>query len=302
MLGILGPTAVGKSAIAHEVARALGGEIIVADPFQRYRGLEVAADSPGPGEFNEVPYHFVGDLDLSEGSTAGEFGARAHGVIDDVIARGRTPIVTGGTGLYVRAAVAELGFPAAVDAAKRAEAEQMVTMDLEGAVERLRELDPRAADRIDARNPRRVARALELALGGVTDRPLDRLWDGSTRRPTRLYALARSTATLDERIEVRVEREIHDGLVAELRAVLARPDRHRAVDQIIGIREVIALDAGDLAPDDLGPALAARTRKLARRQRTWLRRQPGLRLIDLEGCHSDEAVDQITSQWGDHPL
>ena len=303
MLAILGPTAVGKSAIAHDVAVRLDAEIVVADPFQRYRGLAVAADAPGARAMAEVPYHFVGDLDRSEGSTAGEYGADAHRVIDEVRSRGRVPIVTGGTGLYVRAALCDMGFPEKVDAAARAEAERLVDLDLEGAVARLRELDVETAARIDRRNPRRVSRALELALSGApTDRPTERLWDGSTRLETRLYSLVRAVPALDERIFVRVERELRDGLVDEIRLHLARADRHRAVDQIIGVREVAAMDRGEIHADALPAALAARTRKLARRQRSWLRRQPQLCELDLDDVPADQVVARIVNEWRNDSL
>ena len=112
MLALAGPTAAGKSALAHAAARALGAEIVVADPFQRYRGLEIAADSPRPPALAEVRHHCVGDLDLTDRSTAAGFARRAHAAIDACAAAGRPAVVSGGTGLYLRAALADLGFPA----------------------------------------------------------------------------------------------------------------------------------------------------------------------------------------------
>jgi tRNA dimethylallyltransferase len=299
VLAVFGPTAVGKSELVHETARAIGGEVVVADPFQRYRGLEVAADAPSAHERAEVPYHFVGDLDLAEGSSAGEYGALAHAEIDAVGARGRVPIVAGGTGLYLRAAIAQLAFPKEVPTAVRAAAEAQVAEDPDGARARLRELDPVASGRVDVRNPRRLARALELALAGMPegDRPVDRLWTATTRRPTLLVAVLRPREVLDARIAARVDRELADGLIAEIEAVLARGDRHRAVDQIIGVREVTAMRAGTLAADDLAAALAARTRRLARRQLAWLRRLPGVRTIELGEEPANAALPRLLGWW-----
>ncbi len=129
MLALFGPTAAGKSTLAHAAARELDAEIVVADPFQRYRGLEIAADAPSAHQRAEVPYHFVGDLALAESSSAGAFGRSAHATIDAIHARGRIAIVTGGTALYLRAALTDLGFPPPVAAATRAWAEALVATD-----------------------------------------------------------------------------------------------------------------------------------------------------------------------------
>src|SRR5262249_45028330 len=166
VLALVGPTAVGKSALAHAAALALGGEVVVADPFQRYRGLEIAADSPRAPELAAVPHHAVGDLDLTEASTAASFAAVAQPAIDGAVAAGRVPIVTGGTGLYLRAAVADLRFPDPAHPLLRNWAERLAREDPQAALAELRARDPERADRIDAANPRRVARALEIAAGG----------------------------------------------------------------------------------------------------------------------------------------
>lgn len=298
VLALFGPTAVGKSELVHAAAATIGGEIVVADPFQRYRGLETASDAPSAAERNEVVHHFVGDLALHEGSSAGEYARLAHAAVDDVLARGRTPIVAGGTGLYLRAAIADLGFPDEASAATRAWAEGMVAEDPEGAAEWLRRLDPDAATRVDTRNPRRLSRALEIARSGhVADRPTDRLWVDATRRPTLLVALVRPREVLDERIARRVDRELADGLVREIEEVLERSDRHRAVDQIIGVREVLAMRAGSLRPEALPAALAARTRRLARRQLSWLRRLPSVRVLDLGEGPARDALPEVLAWW-----
>ncbi len=298
VLALLGPTASGKSAVAHAVALALGGEIVVADPFQRYRGLEIAADSPRPRELGEVAHHCVGDLDLSERSTAASFAARAHAAIDDILARGRVPVVSGGTGLYVRAALADLEFPPEPDEATRADAEERARADLAGAVAELSRLDPERAAAVDPANARRVARALSLATaaGGPVARG-DRLWAESTRHPTLVIALDRPRDVLDRRIAQRVRRELDDGLVAELEAALERDDLAREPAQIIGMREVAAMRAGELDRADLPERLAARTRRLARKQLTWLRKTPGLVPVDLGTGDPEDAVARIVDLW-----
>lgn len=294
---VAGPTASGKSALAHSAARALGGEIVVADPFQRYRGLEIAADSPRAAEMAEVPYHAVGDLALTERSTAAGFARLAHRAIDDALARGRVPVVSGGTGLYVRAAIAELGFPEDAAPELRTWAEELVRADPVAALAELRARDPLAAERVDAANPRRLARALEIAAGPGGGGPGDALWSQATRHPTLVIGLVRPREELDRRIAARVERELADGLVAELTAAMATPGASREALQVIGAREVAAVAVGALSPADLPDRLAARTRRLARKQLTWLRKTPGVVPLDIGDRPAEAALPRLLSLW-----
>lgn len=305
VLALLGPTASGKSAAAHAVALALGGEIIVADPFQRYRGLEIAADSPRGSTRDAVPHHCVGDLRLDERSTAAQFAKRAHEAIDSVVERGAVPIVSGGTGLYVRAALAELSFPDEPTAPQRDAAELLARQDLAAALAELRRLDPGRAASVDPHNARRVARALAVAtaVGGLAAPPTaaaaraGELWSDATRRPTLTVALSRPREELDRRITERVARELDDGLVAEIEAALDTPGLAREPAQIIGMREVAAVRAGELERTDLPERLAARTRRLARKQLTWLRKTPGLVVLDLGTRPAEDAAAEIVALW-----
>jgi tRNA dimethylallyltransferase len=297
ILALFGPTAAGKSVLAHLAARSFGGEIVVADPFQRYRGLEIAADSPTARERSEVAYHFVGDLDLADASSAGSYARAAHRTVDDILARGRVPIVAGGTGLYLRAALADLGFPAEVPDEVRREVERLVDSDRDRALAELRTLAPEAAERIDTRNPRRVARALELARAGATQASGDRLWTGLTRHPTCLVGVVRPRSTLDRLIALRVRRELDDGLVAELEAAFATPGASRSARQIIGARELEAVRDGTLDPSALPEALAARTRRLARAQLIWLQKTPGVVELDLGDASAETALPRLLSLW-----
>ncbi len=202
-------------------------------------------------------------------------------MIDEILARGRRPIVAGGTGLYLRAALGELDFPPPIAESTRQDVERLVQDDLAGAVAELHRLRPDEAERIDLRNPRRVARSLELARAGA-DRPrTDRLWTATTRRPTTLIGVIRPRPALDRLIGARVRRELDDGLVDELARALDTPGLSRTAGQIIGMREVAELRAGAIPARDLPELLAARTRRLARAQLTWLRKTPGALTLDL---------------------
>ena len=296
MLALFGPTASGKSAIAHALARDLGGEVVVADPFQRYRGLEIAADSPREAERAEVPYHLAGDLTLAEDSTAGAYGAAAHAAIDDIIARGRVPVVAGGTGLYLRAALCELAMRPPPPDEVRAWAEALA-QDPPAALAELEGRDPRAAAALaDPSNPRRLARALERTATG-DDGAGDDIWAAPYRLGTLLVLVDRPREVVAQLIARRVRRELDEGLRAELEAAIATHGLARGPGQVIGMAEVRAILAGEMPGEALEDALCARTRRLARMQRTWMRRmQPDL-LIDLGDSPATDAVPQIAALW-----
>jgi tRNA dimethylallyltransferase len=297
VLAVFGPTAAGKSALAHAAARELGGEVVVADPFQRYRGLEIAADAPRAPERAEVPYHAVGDLAPSESSSAGGYAAIAHTAIDGALARGRVPVVAGGTGLYLRAALADLEFPSPAPAQVAGWAEDLVARDLPGAADALRARDPAAAARVDLANPRRLARALAIAAGGApASGAADRLWASATRHPTLIVGVVRPRPVLDALIARRVRRELEDGLVAELDAAL-EGGLSREAAQVIGVREVLALRAGELDASELPDRLAARTRRLARRQLAWMAKTPGVVPLELGDRPAEEALPELLRLW-----
>lgn len=295
MLALFGPTATGKSAIAHALARELGGEVVVADPFQRYRGLEIAADSPRDDARAQVAYHLAGDLDLTEDSTAGSYAEAAHGAIDGILARGGVPVVAGGTGLYLRAALCELDMRPPPSAEVRAWAEALA-LDPAAALAELESRDPVAAAAVDPANPRRVARALERAAMGDAGAGQD-IWAAPVRRPTLLVVVDRPRDVLREMIALRVRRELEEGLQGELEAALATPGLARGPGQVIGMAEVRAIAEGEMPPDALEDALCARTRRLARMQRTWMRRMDADVVIDLGDRPATDAVPSIAALW-----
>lgn len=297
VLAIFGPTATGKSALAHALARQLDGEIVVCDPFQRYRGLRIAADGPRDDERAAVAYHLVDDLTLDRGSSAADFAHRAHGCIDDILDRGRVPIVAGGTGLYILAATRQIDFPPPPDPQVRAWAEDLVANDPDGARRALHARDPTAADTVDTANPRRLARALERAAGGATTGTA--LFTAPYRHPTLLIALTRPRPVIDALIAQRVQREMDEGLRAELEAALDYPGVAREPLQVIGAAEVAAIRDGTLSEEQLPDRLATRTRRLARRQLQWLRRMPDARVIDLADEPATHAMGEVVQAWRD---
>ena len=282
VVAIFGPTASGKTAVADALAARVPAGIVSADSAALYRGLEILTAAPGP------PTRLVGILELEQEASVVAYQRLAHDAIDELLAAGLTPIVAGGTGLYLRAAISSLAPPSAPAAGER-ERWQRVYDRLGGerAHEALARRDPDAAARIHPNDRRRVVRALELAAAGESlASPRDDLWSDETRHPTLVVGLDVPAAELDRRIEARARQMVEDGVQDEARAALARPLSTTA-GKIMGLRE-----AAELPPEEAAAALAAASRRLARYQRKWLRRIPGLVTLPADRP-ADEVADAI---------
>ena len=265
MLGIFGPTASGKSAVAEALVGRIEAEIVSADAMQAYRGLPVLTNQP------ERPTRLVGIWPLHHEGSVGEYQRLAHEAIDEILATGRTPVVAGGTGLYLRAALAELGLPPAPPPGARARWERLY--DDEGAERAhatLAERDPAAAAVVHPNDRRRVVRALELAEAGASLRPQRaRLWTEETRHPTVVVGLEVPPRILAARIDERTRTMVSRGVVAEARAALAG-ELSPTARRTIGLEEFATLPV-----EDAIAAVAQRTRQYAAYQRKWLRRVAG---------------------------
>jgi tRNA dimethylallyltransferase len=273
---ILGPTGIGKSRAAFEVARALGGEIVVCDSRQVYDRLDIATNKPPPEDMRVVPYHLVGVADPCTTYTAYEFVSAANAAIAGIAARGRLPVVEGGSMLWADA-LAE-GFSLAGVAPRperRAELERLPVAELAGMVRRL---DPEA--RVDERNPVRLVRAIEVL--EVAGPPLARR---RTRRPPPWTAvrvgLTASLDVIDGRLAERSRRQVERGLVEETRAALAAGVPPAApVLTGIGYAEALMCIRGEVTPEELPEVMARSNRRYARRQLRWLRRNPAITWFD----------------------
>jgi tRNA dimethylallyltransferase len=234
--------------------------------MQVYRGLPILTAQP------DRPTRLVGIWPLSHAGSVAEYAALAHAAIDELVAAGRTPIVTGGTGLYLRAALADLQLPPAPTAEQRAKWERAYDrLGPDRAYEVLVERDPSAAARIHANDRRRVVRALELSeLGSSLQPETAILWTPETRHPTVIFGLDVSREMLNARIERRSREMFAAGVAEEARRALASPISSTAV-HALGLREV-----AELPREEAHAALVVRTRRYAAYQRKWLRRIPGL--------------------------
>jgi tRNA dimethylallyltransferase len=280
VIGIFGPTASGKTAVAEALAERIPAELVSADAMQAYRGLPILTNqSPRPARL-------VAIWPLDHEGSVGEYAALAHVAIDEIFASGRTPVVVGGTGLYLRAALAELRLPAPSDERGRWEA----FYDSEGgeaAHERLALLDSAAAARVHPNDRRRVVRALELVAAGASLAPdEDRLWSEKTRHSTLLAGLEVPKEELERRIEARTRAMFEAGVAEEARRALAGPISETA-RKTLGLEE-----AATLPPEDARAAIAARTRRYAAYQRKWMRRIPSLVSVRADRP-ADEVADDI---------
>jgi tRNA dimethylallyltransferase len=266
VIAIFGPTASGKSAVAEEIARRVPAELVSADSMQVYRGLPILTNQ------SEFPTRLVGIWKLDHDASVGEYQELAHAAIDETLADGRTPVVVGGTGLYLRAALVELDLPPAVAPETRERLERLYDrVGAERAHEFLAERDPGAAAAVHPNDRRRVVRALELAEAGSSLRPSqDRLWAGETRHPTLIVGLALPREQLRRRIGERAQEMFERGVEEEVRAALAQPISTTA-RQVHGLREL-----EELPREEALEALITRTRRYAAYQNRWMRRIPGV--------------------------
>jgi tRNA dimethylallyltransferase len=291
VIAVIGPTAVGKTAFAIALADELRarGENPVAvscDALQVYRGVELLTGAASAAERAALEHRLLGVLDVHDRMTAGRFAAMAHAEIDGLLAAGRRPIVVGGTGLYLRAALADLELRPVVDRSVRAAVVAEVARDGTAAAHaRLAGAAPDVAAAIAVTDRQRITRALELLDSGLAP-PSGRggeLWTTATRHPTRLLGLVRDRDELHALIDTRVDAIVAAGAADEVR----RADAGGASDSVrraVGFDELLA---GDI------DALKTRTRRYARRQLTWMRKLPAIELVSLTGRSIADAARSV---------
>lgn len=275
VLALAGPTASGKSEVAVAVARARGAEIVAADAFTIYRGMDVGTAKPSTAVREEIPHHMVDVLDPSEEASVAWFQERARRAIDAVRERGRDALLVGGSGLYLRAVVDDLTFPP-TDPEVRDRIRERYADRPEDAHEELRDRDPAAAAKIDPSNLRRSVRALEvIELTGERFSTFDDAWDDhiSIYPDLDVRGLDRSTEELRQRIRRRTERMVESGLLDEAEQ-LRGMDLSRTARQAIGYAEAFAHLDGELTRGELVDEIERRTWRYARRQRSWFRKDP----------------------------
>ena len=295
LLVIVGPTAVGKTDIAIEVAHELNGEIISADSMQIYRGMNIGTAKPSLAEQAGIPHHLIDVVDPGEPFSVADYQALARQKIDEITARGRLPILAGGTGLYARAVIDPYNFiPADTDWDLRAKLRQQAReAGLQALYQWLAEVDPIAAERIHANDERRIIRALEVYQ--TTGQPLS-FWEQQTDKLDPFYdlimiGLNRPREELYERINLRVDMMVEQGLLAEAQDLLAKGlDDNFIASQAIGYKEFFAYLGGEESLGEAMDKLKQGTRRYAKRQLTWFRADPRVRWVQLGSGRTSAAV------------
>lgn len=288
-LYICGSTASGKSSAALTVAQALNGEIVNADAFQLYRGLETLTAAPTPEELTQAPHHLYGILDPTASSDAASYRNLALPVLEDIRSRGKLPIVVGGSGLYIKFLTHG---PSDLPPGDESLRKELDSLTLDELNERLATLDPATAATIDRHNPRYVQRALEICI--LSGKPVSELRQSFDNDPPHLAGLLLqwSPADLDSRIRQRTATMLKEGAIEE---VAALPPEAVSAAKAIGVPEIRAHLAGDLTRDECEERLVITTRQYAKRQRTWFRREQWLTKID--GPFTEETILNLASQF-----
>ena len=281
---LTGPTAVGKTALSVRLAERIGAEIVSADSRQVYRALTIGTAKPEADVLARVRHHFIDERDLGEPFSAGTFAEEAEGRIGEILARGRLPLVVGGSTLYLHALLHGLADVPAVPPDVRTSVEGRLAREgAEALYRELTDVDPHSARAMDPTKTQRLVRALEVYHG--TGRPLSS-YHRAQRPPRfryRVYVLHRDRAALYERVNRRVDVMLEAGLLGEVRGLLARgADPQTNALRTIGYQEAIAFLQGEIPREEMVRLIKRNTRRYAKRQLTWLRRFPPFEWVDLD--------------------
>ncbi|MEU6118190.1 tRNA (adenosine(37)-N6)-dimethylallyltransferase MiaA [Streptomyces sp. NPDC047117] len=296
VIAVVGPTAAGKSDLGVALARHLGGEVINADSMQLYRGMDIGTAKLTQEERAGVPHHLLDIWDVTQAASVAEYQRLARAEIDRLLAQGRTAVLVGGSGLYVRGALDNLEFPGTdpeVRARLEAELEHAGSGELHA---RLAAADPEAARAILPSNGRRIVRALEVI--EITGRPFTANLPGpgdqrEVYADTVQIGVDVDRPELDERIAVRVDRMWDAGLVAEVRALEAQGLREgRTASRALGYQQVLAYLAGECTEDEARAETVRATKRFARRQDSWFRRDPRVHWLSGAADAREELPDR----------
>ena len=293
VIAIVGPTAAGKSELSLTLAAALGGEVVNADSMQLYRGMDIGTAKLAPAERAGVAHHLLDIWPVTQDASVSEYQRLARDAIEDIRGRGRTPILVGGSGLYVRAAIDDLRFPGTdtrLRAALEAELERVGPRPLHA---RLAAVDPAAAAAILPGNGRRIVRALEVI--ELSGRPFSAtLPDYKYVLPTVQIGVELPRSELDQRIADRVTRMWKLGLVDEVRRLeLAGLREGRTASRALGYAQVLRFLAGEWTEDEAAAQTILATRRFVRRQESWFRRDPRVTWIEAGSGAADRAIAAI---------
>jgi tRNA dimethylallyltransferase len=296
LVAIFGPTGVGKTEIAIDLAELLAQReerpiAVSADAFQVYEGLETLTAKPTPEQLARLEHRLVSFVPVKETFSVAQFADRAHEEIDSLLEQGRRPLVVGGTGLYLRAALTELELKPAPDPALREQIEQeLVELGLKALHS---QLPSDTADAVHPHDRKRIVRALELErMGEELYTTSDGLWSENLRRPAMLFGVVMDRDALAERISSRVDEMLAAGLVQEVELAIER-GASKTARKAIGFKEAEGVLSGELSLEEAADQIKRRHRQYVKRQLTWMRKLPGVELIDRTGTSAADAAASI---------
>lgn len=292
LYGIVGPTASGKTGAAIALARKIGGEIVSCDSMQIYKGMDILSAKPTAQECAAAPHHMISLLEPTEKCTAARFRDMANPVIKDLFARGKQPILCGGTGLYIDAITKPRSFALEGDEALRARLMQMERSALHA---RLQEVDPQSAARLHENDVRRVVRALEVyILTGNTMTEIAQR-DAAQEAPfdARLFALDWPREILYARIDQRVDEMVASGMIEEVRGLMQDGAMHPTALQALGYKEILLALREEISMEEAIARVKQGSRNYAKRQLTWFRRDARIRWISAQGKTAEEIAECI---------
>jgi tRNA dimethylallyltransferase len=298
---VVGPTATGKSEIAADVATEVGAEIVSADAFQIYRGLDLLTAKPETGTLAKVPHHLIGTVSILDKMSAAKFRERALVAISEIHSRSKLAIMVGGSGLYIKALTHGLSSAPAADPDLRARLNELILHDLQN---KLLGLDPEAASKIDLKNRRRLVRAIEIHLLS-RQKPSGHRTEWTRDVPSSGVFVFRERDELYDRINRRVKAMFDDGVIEEVRGAGGMSE---TASKMIGLREIRELLDGPAAAGSIlsasrtdssrgeqcVAAIQQATRRYAKRQLTWFRRQTNFQPLNLSLLSQNEAVKEIS--------
>ena len=289
IVAVVGPTTAGKSGLAIELARALGGEVVNADSMQLYRGMDIGTAKVTEAERRGVPHHLLDVWPVTRTANAAEYQALARAAFDDIAARGRVPMLVGGSGLYVRAALEDLNFPRTNDGIRSRLESELAEVGAPALHSRLTTLDPAAAKAILPSNGRRIVRALEVI--ELTGQPFTATMPDYTKsRPAVHLGLSLPRPELDRRIAARVDHMWASGFEAEVRKLAAEGLRDgKTASRALGYQQMLRYLDGEWTLDQARAETVRATRRFARRQESWFRRDPRIAWLDAS---ADDLISQ----------
>lgn len=296
LIVIVGPTAVGKTALSIEIAKAVNGEIISGDAIQVYRGMDIGSAKITQEEMEGIPHHLIDILNPDETYSAAQFKVHAEKLIEDIYSRGKTPMIVGGTGLYIQSVLYEYEFVEEDQALKKELMDHYDSLDKETLYRLLTEKDTKAASQIHINNRQRVLRALtyyEMHHKSITDQKKSHTL--SSKYDTYIIGLNMPRPTLYDRINRRVLLMVEQGLVQEVKTLISKGYRQSQSMTAIGYKEMIPYIDGEVSLNQAIENLQQNSRNFAKRQLTWFNNQMTIEWFDTSELTIESIVEQITA-------